>query len=600
MLSSIVEKTCWGSAIFKLSHLLSVRRTSLRQIGRGILAMVMSFAVTMGVAQAASETPTEAWVARYDSGVGTALAVDTAGNVYVTGESDGYYATIKYNKAGNERWDKRYEGPDTDGAGDRANALALDAARNVYVTGQSDGYYATIKYDKAGNQLWVNRYKLPDSDGTRDKATALALDADRNVYVTGTSYGGEDTKDDYLTIKYDSDNSDEEPVWFKQYDGKSNGPDNATALAVDRAGNVYVTGTSYGGAETDDDYVTIKYDSDNSDNAPVWVRRYDGKSNGPDNATALAVDRAGNVYVTGSSCGEDNDEDYLTIKYDNEGNKLWDERYNGPGNGNDKATALAVDKAGNVYVTGVSADDIGANETSYMTIKYNRKGKRRWVRRYNGSHSDEDGATALALDKAGNVYVTGSSDGDYATIKYDSTGKRRWVARYKGGGAKALAVDKAGNVYVTGESHGVYTTIKYVQTPPPPRPKKEPRPEVRANGSTQPLTIRQGMPLRITVSLDAGSDAGKKEADWWIAGLAPFGVYWYIPGQGWVFSDGQIIPSASFFLINLPPFEVLNISKASGPLDVGTYIFLMGVDLEMNGQLDLDSLHYDFVTVNVK
>jgi hypothetical protein len=61
-----------------------------------------------------------------------------------------------------------------------------------------------------------------------------------------------------------------------------------------------------------------------------------------------------------------------------------------------------------------------------------------WVRRYAGPYGD-DYASAIAVDGAGNVYVTGASRGsgagyinDYVTVKYDSLGNEQWVARYNG------------------------------------------------------------------------------------------------------------------------------------------------------------------------
>nr|MBA3727320.1 SBBP repeat-containing protein [Armatimonadota bacterium] len=84
-----------------------------------------------------------------------------------------------------------------------------------------------------------------------------------------------------------------------------------------------------------------------------------------DVATKLAVDAAGNVYVTGYSVGVGSSADYATIRYDSNGNQLWVSRYNGSGNAPDVAKALAVDAAGNVYVTGYSGGD-------YATIKYSQ------------------------------------------------------------------------------------------------------------------------------------------------------------------------------------------------------------------------------------
>ncbi|MDH5185608.1 MAG: SBBP repeat-containing protein, partial [candidate division WOR-3 bacterium] len=167
-------------------------------------------------------------------------------------------------------------------------------------------------------------------------------------------------------------------------------------------------------------YATIKYGSDGEEK---WVRRYNGPENSYDEAYAIAVDDSGNVYVTGKSYATNYD--YATIKYNPEGNSLWVRTYKGPGNGIDVAQAIAVDDSGNVYVTGRSTGSGTGND--YATIKYNPEGDALWVRRYNGPANGSDGAQAIAVDEAGNVYVTGGSTGsgtgcDYATIKYHSAG----------------------------------------------------------------------------------------------------------------------------------------------------------------------------------
>jgi hypothetical protein len=247
----------------------------------------------------------------------------------------------------------------------------------------------------------------------------------------------------------------------------------SNTMVMDSAGNVYVTGCSRGSG-TEYDYATVKYDASGVEQ---WVARYNGPENSVDEAWALAVDGAGNVYVTGYSTGSGTEYDYATVKYDASGAEQWVARYNGPGNGYDEAWALAVDGAGNVYVTGYSAGS--GTVTDYATVKYDASGVEQWVARYNSPANSSDGAMALVVDGDGNVYVTGYSMGsgtaeDYATVKYDASGAEQWVARYNGpanssDGAMALAVDGTGNVYVTGYSTGsdwsVYTTIKYIQTP---------------------------------------------------------------------------------------------------------------------------------------
>jgi hypothetical protein len=427
-----------------------------------------------------------AWVRRYNGPVSDydaacAIVVDSSGNVYVTGGSKGSgtgwdYATIKYNSSGDTAWVRRYNGPSD--STDYPQSIAVDVSGNVHVTGHSYGGgtgwdYATIKYSPSGDTTypggWVRRYNGLGY-GT-DGVGAIALDDSGYVYVTGTIIVGYENFD-YATIKYYPDG---DTAWVRTYNGLGNYYDYAVAIAVDGSGNVYVTGSSRG-IGTAADYATIKYYPNGN---TAWVKRYNGPGNSDDDARAIAVDSSGNVYVTGGSDGITLFLDYATIKYYPNGDTAWVRRYNGPGNENDRAYATAVDGSENVYVTGYSSQDSTyPYNRDYATIKYYPNGDPAWVKRYNGPGNDDDDAGAIAVDGSGNVYVTGGSKGsgtnlDYATVKYFPNGDTAWVRRYNGpgnanDGTSSMVIDGSGNVYVTGGSIGAfyypdYATIKYVQ-----------------------------------------------------------------------------------------------------------------------------------------
>ena len=165
--------------------------------------------------------------------------------------------------------------------------------------------------------------------------------------------------------------------------------------------------------------------------AVEWVAHYGGLSEGGDYATSIAVDDSCYVYVTGES-----EADYATIKYTPSGDTAWVRRYNGPADGDDHATAIAVDDSGYVYVTGWSSSGVNT-ERDFVTIKYSETGVIVWLRHYNGPGDGTDEATTLAVDNDGNVLVTGPSVGasgyaDYATIKYAPDGTILWIQRYDG------------------------------------------------------------------------------------------------------------------------------------------------------------------------
>ncbi len=408
-----------------------------------------------------------------------AMIADNAGNTYIAGSSysganGDDFIVIKYNASGVKQWAAKFNG--TGNGSDIPNALFADVAGNIYVTGYSDqltGAFinndaTTVKFNSQGVQVWVAKY---DGAAQRnDAGNAIKADGSGNVYITGyaTVRNGAYTKKDYLTIKYNSTGAQQ---WVATYNGPANQDDAAIGLALDGPGNVYVTGTSFAGADPlgEQDYLTIKY---NSTGMQQWASRYNGPAKEPDVATGIAVDNAGNSYVTGYS--QDIGLDFATIKYNTNGMQQWVARYNGIANGSDLAYAIVLDISGNIYVTG--SDQSTEYNSDFRTVKYNPAGTLQWTAGYNGPANDNDEAKALAVDANGNVYVTGYINGtspswDIASIKYDATGKQQWVKTYDGpahgnDNGSAIATDGSGNVYVAGTSAGIaseldFITIKY-------------------------------------------------------------------------------------------------------------------------------------------
>jgi uncharacterized delta-60 repeat protein len=408
----------------------------------------------------------------------TDIAIDQSGNIYVTGKvtdagKDYNYGTTRYNQDGNIAWgpvvEKGLQAYDHEAA-----AIALDDAY-VYVTGKiagpnGDYSFGTIKYDRSnGNRVW-SRQENGDA-ANPDEAVAIVVDAQSNVYVAGNSFS--DSREwSYKVVKYDRDGN---LKWTALSDANENSanPDKVFAMAVDATGNVYVTGIGYDHDEGLDDYMTIKYDGNNGQ--VIWKKIYHGSDE--DQAMALALDRAGHVYVTGRSKNSVGDWDYLTIKYDAaDGAELKTVTYNG--GDNDMPTALVIDASGNVFVTGGSQQSNTNHD--YLTIKYNAGLEPVWTRRYNNPEADDfDMASGMVLDADGNIYVTGTSSHDqeglydYATVKYNPQGEESWVIRYEGPGddtPNAIAIDQEGHVYVTGYSEKTpgadqdYLTIKYEQS----------------------------------------------------------------------------------------------------------------------------------------
>jgi len=328
----------------------------------------------------------------------------------------------------------------------------------VFVTGTANGTCTTIAYDAAtGTQLWL-------SQPINSSCVALAVSSDgTRVYATGTQ-SGDDGRNRWHTVSLDAATGVE--VWTVQH--VSPGLISyATAIALTPDGaTVVVTGYDSGAG------VTVAYST--ADGTPLWTSSYEGGAANANNAVAMSNDGT-TVVVTGSTEATlDQPSDYNTVAYNTlTGTQVWDEQYDGAA-GSDTAHAIGISvDGGTVFVTGDSAGLTSSSD--YATVAYDvSTGTQRWVSRYNGPGNGDDIANALAISPLGSLlYITGQSTAvngkfDYATLALNAnTGNQAWLLRYDGPAhgtdmAVAIAVSPSGqSLFVTGTSKGVGTSADF-------------------------------------------------------------------------------------------------------------------------------------------
>ena len=329
-------------------------------------------------------------------------------------------------------WTRQHGGlPKDEGVTD----VCQDNDGNIYTIGSknSPGLAIIVKYSPEGNEIWSIENEVVSD------AKIIVTDDSRNVYLLGHNY---------TLCKYTPEGTE---VFCTDLSDLVSPGDLAHSMTVDSQEQIYIIGISTT-AGSESDYCTIKCDPQGE---TLWRTTYDGPISSWDEPIDLAVDFDGNIYVTGSSTGNDTDSDFATIKYDSQGIQQWVARYDGPGDdGHDNASDLEVDLNGNVYITGSSAP-VNPWTRDYATIKYNSDGIEQWVSRYEGAEYSR--AKALALTNDGSVYVTGTGVG-IETVKYDVNGNELWVDSYhqpipelpRSELASDISIDSAGYVYVSG------------------------------------------------------------------------------------------------------------------------------------------------------
>ncbi len=210
-----------------------------------------------------------------------------------------------------------------------------------------------------------------------------------------------------------------------------------------------------------------------SQTVPIdWVQFYNGPLDNTDQAADMVIDAAGNSYVTGTSMGVNGTFDIATVKYDISGTQMWVRWYDGSANDNDGATDIFLDAAGNVYVSG-KARGTGTLE-DLVAIKYDNAGTQQWAYIYSGLANLQDVGNAIGVDASGNVYVAGyttlaNTTTDWVMVKLNSAGVQQWLVTHNGTNngsdeATDLIVNTSGIPFVTGSANETSGTLNDIVT----------------------------------------------------------------------------------------------------------------------------------------
>ena len=400
---------------------------------------------------------------------------DGSGNVFVAGATQsaaGDYDILlaKFNSSGLQQWVRQIDG--LDHSQDFATSIQLDGSGNVYIAGaitnDTVNHFSdlvVVKYNSGGTEQWRATY---DGASLNDCGTDIFVATNGTVVVTGSSYNAS-VNLDFVSISYSSSGVQQ---FVARYDHTSNMNDVPVRI-IKSGSSIYISGAVQTGTATYD-WAEVKY---NTSGVQQAVKISTGGTTGIEEVHAMVQDASGNLYLAGMTPTLSNGYDYDIIKLDSSLNIVWEQTYDGADHLNDIANGIQVSTTGDVYVTGSSRTSGSGDD--YLTLKYNSSGSLIWARTFNDSLNGNDVASAMAMDNSGKIIITGSALTDslnnlnYYTIKYDTAGIVQWSIVFDGDKhlndrATNIAIDTVGAIVVTGASEtatGVfeYATVRYVE-----------------------------------------------------------------------------------------------------------------------------------------
>jgi len=280
--------------------------------------------------------------------------------------------------------------------GDMPSEVVTDSKDNIIVVGYgeygstSNDEYVIVKFNKSGSELWHRRIALPSSV---DQAEDVAIDSNDNIISVGCYACGSSTSGNWTIFKHDENGTQLWNITFFMNGTRASGVD------VDSSDNIYVGGQVLEPDGTDSDVQIRKY---NSTGSLLWVRTNSpGEYN--DNIGDLAVDSNNNVVAAGGTWTSASNKDTLIIKYDTNGNSLWNWTYNFNPGDCDEFYSLAVDSKNNIIAVGSTENDV------WLIVKLNASGTLLWNKTYDPPPSGSyEYAEGVAVDSKDNIIVTGS------------------------------------------------------------------------------------------------------------------------------------------------------------------------------------------------